>query len=183
MIPIIERVKAYGEELVQADGQNGSIACTKIETDAPSINSIPGIAKLTIDRRITPEQTEEVLAAEMNAFCKDIPDTEWKVVNVADKSWTGRDVVMHNMVNAWHTDVSNHMVQSACEAVKGIEREPVIYRRNGCTNGWVTGGYLGVPTIIFGAGDEAGCHIVNETCPVDEILLACEFYALLEKEL
>ena len=85
MIPIIERVKAYGEELVQADGQNGSIACTKIETDAPSINSIPGIAKLTIDRRITPEQTEEVLAAEMNAFCKDIPDTEWKVVDVADK--------------------------------------------------------------------------------------------------
>ena len=183
MMPIIERVKAYGEELVQADGQNGSIACTKIETDAPSINSIPGIAKLTIDRRITPEQTEEVLAAEMNAFCKDIPDTEWKVVDVADKSWTGRDVVMHNMVNAWHTDVSNHMVQSACEAVKGIEREPVIYRRNGCTNGWVTGGYLGVPTIIFGAGDEAGCHIVNETCPVDEILLACEFYALLVKEL
>ena len=183
MLPIIHRVEELGKKLVEADGKFGSIACTKIETDAPSINSIPGIAKLTIDRRMTIEQSEEVLAKEMDDLCAGIPDAEWKVVDFSSESWTGAPVVLHNMIHAWKTEPSHELIQGASRAVEALGREPIVYRRNGCTNGWVTAGTFGVPTIIFGAGDEAGCHIVNETCPVDQILIACEFYALLEKEL
>lgn len=88
-----------------------------------------------------------------------------------------------NLLPAWRLEEDHPRIEAARKAVSELELEPIVYRRNSFTNGYVTAGKLGVPTIIFGAGDEAGCHIVDETCPVDQILTACSFYALLESKL
>lgn len=178
-LKVAERVEKFGKMLLEADGAKGAIASTKLVTDAPSINSIPGLAVLTIDRRITPESTEETLADEMNLLCDGIPDVTWKIVDTMGESWTGKDVVLRNMINAWQTDPSHHLIETAKAAVQELGVAPEVYRRNGCTNGWVTGGAEHIPTIIFGAGDEANCHVINETCPVSQIPIACQFYAAL----
>lgn len=183
ILPIAQRVEELGRELLAANGAKGSIAATKLETQAASINSTPGLAVLTIDRRITPDDTEESLTAEMDALCNDIPNVSWNVVDTVGKSWQGRDVVLHNMIHAWKVSEEHPLVQAACAACEELDHTPEIYRRNGCTNGWFTCGAKQVPTIIFGAGDEAGCHIIDETCPVDQIMKACAFYTLLENKL
>ena len=179
MVPIIQRVEALGKELL-ADGNRGSIASTKLATESVSINSIPGAAILTIDRRTTPEDTEERLSAEMDRLCEGIPDASWKVIDTYGTSWKGREVVLHNMINAWRIPQEHPLVQAANAACGDIGVQPEVYRRNGCTNGWVTCGKRHIPTIIFGAGDEACCHIIDEACPTDQIITACAFYTRLE---
>lgn len=183
IIPVIQRVEALGKKKLEAGGEKGSIASTKLATEAASINSTPGLAVLTIDQRTTPADTEEVLSAELDELCAGIPDASWRVVDTFGKSWTGREAVLHNLLPAWFIPEDHSLVQAAQSAVQKAGVDPVVYRRNGFTNGWVTAGSMKIPTIVLGAGDEAGCHIIDETCPVNQILTVCAMYALLEREL
>lgn len=183
ILPIIQRVEAYGKELLAANGERGSVASTRLVTDSSSLNSIPGTASLTVDWRTTPEDTEEVLAAKLDAFCDGIPDTTWRVVDTYGKTWRGGEAVLHNLLPAWRIPADHPLVDAAKAAASDAGIETEVYRRAGFTNGWVTAGAMEIPTIVFGAGDEAGCHIIDETCPVDQILQVCEFYALLESKL
>ena len=181
--PIIQRVESLGKELLASNGERGSIASTKLATESVSINSTPGLATLTIDRRTTPEDTEERLSQEMDRLCTGVPDAKWSVVDTHGTSWTGQKMVLHNLMPAWKIPENHHLVRSACDACTDLGLESVVYRRSGFTNGWVTCGRYQVPTIVFGAGDEACCHVVDEACPTDQILHACAFYTRLEAAL
>lgn len=94
---------------------------------------------------------------------------------------TDRDVVLRCV--AARRDAEHMRVGAACATLEALGHPPVVYRRDGCTNGWVTCGQEKIPTIIFGAGHEKNAHVINETCPIDQILTACSFYAQLENEL
>lgn len=183
IVPIIQRVESLGKELLASGGERGSIASTKLVTESVSINSTPGLATLTIDRRTTPEDTEGRLCQEMDRLCAGVPDAEWSVVDTRGTSWTGREMVLHNLMPAWKIPEDHQLVRSACHVCTDLGMEPVVYRRSGFTNGWVTCGRYQIPTIVFGAGDEACCHIVDEACPTAQILRACAFYTLLESAL
>ena len=183
IVPIIQRVESLGKELLASGGERGSIASTKLVTESVSINSTPGLATLTIDRRTTPEDTQERLSEEIDRLCADIPDASWSVVDTYGTSWTSREMVLHNLMPAWKIPEDHHLVRSAWDACTDLGLEPVVYRRSGFTNGWVTCGRYQIPTIVFGAGDEACCHIVDEACPTDQILSACAFYTRLEAAL
>ena len=183
IMPITQRVEAHGKELLEFQGERGSVASTKLVTDASSLNSVPGVASLTIDWRTTPEDTEAVLAEKLDGFCEGVSNTSWKVVDTYGKTWQGGDAVLHNLLPAWRIPANHKLVTAAAAAASDVGIEPIVYRRAGFTNGWVTAGAMDIPTIVFGAGDEAGCHIIDETCPIDQILQVCEFYALLESKL
>ena len=116
IVPIIQRVEDLGKELLASGGEQGSIASTKLATESVSINSTPGLATLTIDRRTTPEDTEERLSQEMDRLCADIPDASWSVVDTYGTSWTGREMVLHNLMPAWKIPEDHHLVRSAWDA-------------------------------------------------------------------
>lgn len=183
ILPVIERVEQLGKKLLAAGDAAGSIASTQLETDSMSINTIPGRAVLTVDRRIAYTETEELITKEMDALCAEIPDTAWKVVEAQAVSWTGITAPYRNFINSWRTPEDHPLVRAACATLEALGHPPVVYRRDGCTNGWVTCGQEKIPTIIFGAGHEKNAHVINETCPIDQILTACSFYAQLENEL
>jgi acetylornithine deacetylase/succinyl-diaminopimelate desuccinylase-like protein len=42
-------------------------------------------------------------------------------------------------------------------------------------------GKAGIPAIGFGPGDEKFAHTINEQVPLDDVVAATEFYALLPK--
>ena len=51
------------------------------------------------------------------------------------------------------------------------------------TNGTVTRGVFGIPTIGFGPGDEAYAHAPNERVRIDELVSAAAFYAAFPRHL
>ncbi|MPN54576.1 hypothetical protein SDC9_202247 [bioreactor metagenome] len=75
------------------------------------------------------------------------------------------------------------MAMAARSAIKEAGMEPVSYIRSGCTNGVATAGKRGIPTILFGAGDERLCHMPDECCPLKEIVSAAAVYSILIRNL
>ena len=183
IIPAIQRTTSRGRMLLEADGARGSIAATKLETEAASINSIPSRAVLTIDRRTCYDDTEERLRQEMDEICGDIPGAEWKVAENSGNSWRGKYVTQYNLLPAWRIPQDHRLVLAAQEACRDLGLRGEVYRRNGFTNGFYTCAKKGVPTIVLGAGDEALCHVADERCSTDQITKAAMLYALLISKL
>ena len=71
--------------------------------------------------------------------------------------------------------------QSTIEALWGEKR--ALGTWDFSTNGTYWAGKAGIPSIGFGPGDEKTAHMTNENVPLDEVVLATEFYALLPKML
>lgn len=65
----------------------------------------------------------------------------------------------------------------ACQALRGGTPKPG--KLNFSTNGLYGMGKANIPTIIFAAGDETTAHGVNDQGPLDDLVRATEFYALL----
>ena len=67
--------------------------------------------------------------------------------------------------------------QRTIEALWGEKRELGTWDFS--TNGTYWAGKAGIPSIGFGPGDEKTAHMRDENVPIDEVVHATEFYALL----
>ncbi|CAA7601770.1 Peptidase M20 [Acididesulfobacillus acetoxydans] len=183
MAKIIERVEALGNRYMQLEGERPSIALTKIESEAVSLNAIPQTCHIYLDRRMTLGENEETVAMEMDALIAGF-DATWKVHDVAGTSWAGEKVNLHSFLPAWEIEKDHKLTQGCVTAYRDLfDHEPSMYKWNFSTNGVASAGKLGIPTIGFGAGIEKMAHMTNEYCPVPDIVNACKFYTLLPRYL
>jgi acetylornithine deacetylase/succinyl-diaminopimelate desuccinylase-like protein len=67
--------------------------------------------------------------------------------------------------------------QRTIEALWGETREPGAWDFS--TNGTYWAGKAGIPAIGFGPGDEKTAHMRHENVPLQEVVAATQFYALL----
>lgn len=80
----------------------------------------------------------------------------------------------------WLMDKNDPLVQSAGRAYqKQFLRKADYGTWKFSTNGVVTKGMCGIPTIGLGPGKEEHAHTPQEQVTVDEIIKAMEFYAAL----
>jgi len=175
---IIERIEQLGKSYMALPGERPSIALTRIESEAASLNAIPASCTLYIDRRITLTETEESVGRELDQLVAGTGAT-WEIYDAVGESYTGEQVVLRSYLPAWEID-RNHPLTVGCvqayEAAMNVA--PVLYKWDFCTNG-VASTKLGIPTVGFGPGIEKLAHTTDEYCPVADITAACKFYALL----
>lgn len=160
----------------------GRITVTKIDSQTPSINAVPDECTIYIDRRLTFGETKEQALAQVEAL---IPPQHKESVKVEilfydTPSYTGFTYPVEKYFPAWALDENHPFVQAGLQTHQLLwGGAPTTGKLNFSTNGIYWMGKANIPTIIFGAGKETTAHSTYDQVPLDDMVRATEFYALL----
>jgi putative selenium metabolism hydrolase len=161
---------------------HGKITVSDLHVKTPSLNAVPDEAVIYIDRRMTFGETKEQVKAQVDAL---IPDEFRATVKVEElfyeePSYTGFVFPVDKYFPAWALEEDHPLVQAGQRARRemGLPETPS-GKWNFSTNGIYWAGKAGIPSIGFGPGDEETAHTVHDSVPLDDMVQATEFYALL----
>ena len=85
------------------------------------------------------------------------------------ETYTGQGYAVPEFAPAWYTDPDSALVQTALDAVDRAGIAPELGTYSFCTNGSLTAGTLGIPTIGFGVGREQDAHTVDESIEIAQL--------------
>lgn len=183
LLPIIEAISRLEPQLGDHPFLgHGKITVSDIKTSNVSINAVPDECAIFIDRRMTFGETIESVMAELEAL---IPPEHKEAITIEplfydEPSYTGFVFPVEKYFPAWAYEEEHPFVQagqSVRQAI-GLPAAPV-GRWEFSTNGIYWAGKAGIPAIGFGPGDEKVAHTTQDSVPLDEVVKATEFYALL----
>ncbi len=161
---------------------HGKITVSDMKVSTPSINAVPDEAVIFIDRRMTFGETKEQAVAQVQAL---IPVEQRDFIHVEElfydePSYTGFVFPVDKYFPAWALEEAHPLVQAgqlAREAI-GLLATPS-GKWEFSTNGIYWAGKAHIPSIGFGPGDEKTAHTTGDCVPLNEVVKATEFYAIL----
>ena len=179
-LPIMDRIDKFNDFVEDPFLGRGTIEVTKIECDTPSLNTIPGGAVITCDRRISCGETIEELLQEIEPMIADVKGASARIDTEHVTTYTGYQMECVDYFPSWVLEEQHPLIQAGVAAYRGMfEREPVVGRWDFCTNATHLCGRMGIPAIGYGPGDSSLCHSTDDKVPVSELLDAIRFYAAL----
>ncbi|MCC5947104.1 MAG: ArgE/DapE family deacylase [Nitriliruptoraceae bacterium] len=117
------------------------------------------------------EDLDEARGAFETAIAEACADHPWLAEHPATLTWWGGQFL------PGATDLDDPIVAATTAAVADTGRTPVVRGMPyGCDLG-LTLGVGGIPTVVFGPGDIRDAHAVDESVPVDELVVATEVLA------
>jgi putative selenium metabolism hydrolase len=185
MLPVIEAVSGLEPELGDHPFLgHGKITVTDMTVRTPSINAVPDLCTITIDRRLT---FGEDPRAEVDRVRDLIPvenrergDLEVQLLHYDEPSYTGFVFPVDKIFPAWAVEADHPLVRAGLETARLIglpDHAPGKWDFS--TNATYWAGKAGIPCIGFAPGDEETAHTVQDSVPLDDVVKATEFYALI----
>jgi putative selenium metabolism hydrolase len=163
-----------------------SIAVTDVSARTASLNAVPDQFTIYIDRRITSNEPHDEVIEQIKGL---IPDYLQEEILVEElfydaPSYTGFIFPVSKFYPPFLLEDEHPFAQAGLRTIEALwgEKRP-LGTWDFSTNGTYWAGKAGIPSIGFGPGDEKTAHMRNENVPLDEVVLAAEFYALLPKML
>jgi putative selenium metabolism hydrolase len=180
MAKIIEGVKNLNDKL-PSDPFLGkaTVAVTRIECDSHSPNALPESCRITIDRRLLPNDQPKRVLAQIKELCK---GTRAKVecVEYDQPSYRGLRLPMEKYFPTWSLPESHPLIQAADDAYRSVfKKKAAIDKWTMSTAGVYTMGVAGVPTIGFGPSEESFSGPINDHVRLDDLEKTIAFYASL----
>ncbi len=161
---------------------HGKITVSDMHVKTPSINAVPDEAVIYIDRRMTFGETREEAIAQIEALIPPEFKDSVKVEELyyEEPSYTGFVFPVDKYFPAWALEDEHPLVQAGQKARQLIGLPPAPSGKwEFSTNGIYWAGKAGIPSIGFGPGDETTAHTVRDSVPLDDVVKAAEFYAIL----
>ncbi len=187
MAKIVLEIEKLNERLKSDDFLGkGTIVVSQIESVAPSVNAVPDLCTIHIDRRLTAGETKETAFEEIREVFKraGVEDAEIIELEYKGVAYTGKHYSMEKYFPTWVMEENSLVVRAAKETYKKVfGDEPVVGKWTFSTNGVVTAGVYGIPTVGFGPGDEKYAHAPNEKVKIEHLVKAAAFYAEFPKTL
>lgn len=179
MTPVIEGIKWLAERLASDPFLGkGSIAVTKVECDTPSLNAVPDLCRIYIDRRVVPSDTRESIAREVDEIARFVKG-DVSITNYSRVSYTGFIRNYSKFFPAWTVAEDSPAVARAAETYKRLFREqPQVGKWVFSTDGNYSMGIRRIPTIGFGPAEEKHAHASDDQVPVEHLWKSAAFYAL-----
>ena len=183
LLPVIAGIRDLNDQL-HADpflGQ-GRITVSISESRSPSLNAVPDEATIYIDRRLTFGESKEEAMKQVKAL---IPpehknDMTVEMLFYDTPSYTGFKYPVDKYYPAWALPEEHPLVQAGMRTAQTLwGGAPKTGKLNFSTNGTYWAGKAGIPTIIFAAGVETTAHSLLDQVPLDDLVRATEWYALL----
>jgi succinyl-diaminopimelate desuccinylase len=179
---------AYGAKLIEAihamrfsirnDGfeiPTPSISVTTIDGGA-KVNIIPDRCTLAVDRRMMPGETTETVLGELKEVIDPVLALEKDLtidVSVRPGSWDPYIISRDEPIV--------RVLGESCREITG--REPVLAGKGACTDASHIFHRLGIPTVLFGPGDEKLSHKVDECVSIDALCQGTEIFFSLFRRL
>jgi len=161
---------------------NGKITVTDMKVTTASINAVPNEAVIYIDRRLTFGETQERALAQVQAL---IPPELRSSVTIErliydEPSYTGYKLEVDKYFPAWVTPEDHPLIVAGQKGrhLIGLPDAPT-NKWDFSTNGNYWSGRAGIPCIGFAPGDETSAHTVLDSVPIDDVVKAAEWYAVL----
>jgi len=156
----------------------------------PSVSTVPGRAQARFDCRFLPGETPESIVALLTRGADaawvgwpERPLLEVGLVRAEFTTWTGARFDTPEFCPAWWTDEGTTPVRRATAALIDAGLDPTPTHYSFCTNGSLTAGLLGIPTIGFGVGLEHIAHQVDEYVTIDSLIAGERGYRALAAHL
>ena len=155
----------------------GTITISEMVTGSPSLCAVADYARIHLDRRLTWGETKESAVAEIEELI-DGMNAKVEVLEYKEIAYTGLEYGMEKYYPTWKIPEDHKMVQLGVKTFKNLfNKEPKVDKWTFSTNGIMTNGIYGIPTIGFGPGNEVLAHAPNEKVAVDDLVAASAFYA------
>ncbi|MHC5036475.1 MAG: YgeY family selenium metabolism-linked hydrolase [Planctomycetota bacterium] len=157
----------------------GSVAVTRIRTQAPSLCAVPDGASLHLDRRLTAGETPRGALEEVRALpAVRTAGATVRIPEYAAPTHTGMVYRTRAEFPTWVLPEDHGLVQKALLAARDISgREGRAGHWGFSTNGVATAGLFGIPTVGFGPGEERFAHGPEDQVPVAHLVEAAATYA------
>jgi putative selenium metabolism hydrolase len=156
----------------------------------PSVSTVPGRAQCRFDCRFLPGESPASLVELVRRCGADAwigwdeqPELEVALVKARFSTWTGAEFEADEFCHAWWTDAASLPVVRATAALAEAGLDPTPTHYSFCTNGSLTAGLLGIPTLGFGVGLEHMAHQVDEYVTLDSIETGVRGYEALARHL
>lgn len=157
----------------------GTVAVTAIHSQGPSLNAIPDLCKVYVDRRLTLGETVLGARAQLESLItrEDIPATV-QITTYNEPSYTGLVRVAQEAHPAWVLDRAHPLVEALYQTIQVVRGSaPEIGHWPFSTDGVYTMGQAGIPTVGFGPGDPNLAHTPREAVRLDDLKTAAHVYA------
>ena len=186
MLPVIEAISKLEESFLPDDFLGiGRITVTNVRTVSPSNNAVPDECTIFIDRRITFGETKEIVRDQINAVIPEATkkDFELRELTYTEPSHTGAVYEYEQYFPSWAFAEDHPFVAAGRKTLQMLWPDVADAHGQGkwdfSTNGNYWAGKLDIPCIGFGPGNEIYAHAVNEHVPLQDVVDATLFYALL----
>ncbi len=183
LIPVLTGIRDLNDQLhIDPFLGQGRITASIIQSRSPSLNAVPDECTLYVDRRLTFGESKEEALAQVEAL---IPHDERGQVKVEimqydTPSYTGFVFPVEKYFPAWALPQDHPFVRAGMETSRALwGGQPKTGRLNFSTNAIYWMGKANIPTIIFAAGVETTAHSLLDQVPLDDMVRATEWYALL----
>jgi len=185
LLPIIDAISKLEPELGNDPFLGpGKITVTDMEVETPSINAVPNLATVYIDRRLTfgedPEAEVQRIRDLIPRESREAGDITVDLLIYDDPSYTGYVKVVDKIFPAWAVAEDHPLIQAglaACRLIGLPDHTPGKWDFS--TNGNYWTGRQGIPCIGFAPADEKTAHTVLDSVPLEDVVKSTEFYAVL----
>ncbi len=190
MQPVIEAISRLEATFTPDDFLGiGRITVTKVSSVSPSNNAVPDECTIFIDRRITFGETKELVRAQIEGIlpADKRKDFEIRGLTYTEPSHTGAVYEYEQYFPSWAFPEDHPFIAAGRRTLQALRPEEEDLHGQGkwdfSTNGNYWAGRLGIPCLGFGPGNEIYAHNVDEHVPLQDVVDATKFYALLPKML
>ena len=179
MTPVIEGIKWLSERLASDPFLGkGSIAVTKVECDTPSLNAVPDLCRIYIDRRVVPSDTRESIAREIDEIAR-FAKGDVRITTYDKASYTGYVREHLKFFPAWTVAEDSPAVSGAARTYKSLfGGPPRVGKWVFSTDGNYSMGVRKIPTIGFGPAEEKHAHASDDQVRIEDLWKSAAFYAL-----
>jgi putative selenium metabolism hydrolase len=181
MIPILEGIRALDARL-PSDAFLGkaTVTPTLLECSTASINAVPDECTLTLDRRLTFGETREEAISQVEALVPRDSGIRVEMLHYDTPSYTGYSYPVEKYFPAWALAENHRLVRAGARATELLWGRPAgIGKWNFSTNATYWMGKAGIPSIGFAPGDEDTAHTTIDQVPLEDVVQATAFYAIL----
>lgn len=168
---------------------NGSITVTNLICKPGVLSIIPDECEIYIDRRYLPDEKLEDQLSEFNRIFKEIKKNDprfkatVKVREVVERSYTGYEKKVQKVHPPWMTDEKNIYVNKTLLSLKKIGQNPKIGYWKFGTDGSMSAGLMGIPTIGYSGAEEHYAHTPEELVNIEKMIKSLEGYFAIVCEL
>lgn len=155
-----------------------------VSSPLPSVSTVPGRVRARFDLRFLPDDTESGLhgliedaAARAWKQWPETPSLSVSTLEASAATYTGQELHVREFASGWWTEGA--LVDTARTALASIGLDDTPGTYSFCTNGSLTAGSRGIPTVGFGVGEQHMAHRADEYVHVPEMLNGVRGYAAL----